>query len=674
MASQMLAWRVRGKEPAPGGIRPGRSADDRRWQVLVAVLAASWATPVALNAVRLDLVLLPILVLSIASTVRIGGVLLDRLVASGLLLCGALLILGLLASVWPWGLSPVPVSGVLLSAVGGAAWWSGRKPSLPWRVRGTDAVVLGTAAVVWHYVHHPIAGKSPVERLGALVTAEDRLTHLSIFDTIHRVGGYAFLHQDAARVSLQPPTEAVYPEGSHLVLAWLDVFRTSSTELGSMIAADNRYFTYVLAAYALLCAAVVWAARWVGGPRLRGWRAAVVCSTVAAVMIATPAAIMIPAGFDSELIGLLFLVVAVALLVRSAMGRTEFVLVGVAGMVTVAYTYNIYAVYIGAALLAALVVDRRRFRPRRTAIWLSLVVGGAVALVPSVIMVLSDFDVKKQAVTGGAMIPMDRSTLVGLGLLGLVAGLMPRNRRIGAVQSLLLTVVSAWGLLLAFAAFQIYETGKLSYYFEKMAVGGLMLALVALGGAGYVLRPIARNGFASRSVQRWTEPVAAVAAAAAALSLFGGIQWGVPSVGGKPSAWHESELARWGRGEHTGKLGPAAEAFATRDIQRVSTPVLTLYTNDGYSNWRMTFFAQTLLHRAGVVPQFDEMLKVQIGGRPEDEQKYRDSLAHLRIAIGRSPVPPTLLVGDKQVADRLDRDLNGTGTRTASVLYAPLEP
>ncbi|MFD0528714.1 hypothetical protein ACFQ1I_19715 [Kitasatospora arboriphila] len=42
--------------------------------------------------------------------------------------------------------------------------------------------------------------------------------------------------------------------------------------------------------------------------------------------------------------------------------------------------------------------------------------------------------------------------------------------------------------------------------------------------------------------------------------------------------------------------------------------MLTLYTNDGYSNWRMTFFAQTLLHRAGVVPQFDEMLKVQIGG------------------------------------------------------------
>ena len=41
----------------------------------------------------------------------------------------------------------------------------------------------------------------------------------------------------------------------------------SSTGAGPGLGTVNRYFLYVLAANALLCAATVWAARWIGGPR-----------------------------------------------------------------------------------------------------------------------------------------------------------------------------------------------------------------------------------------------------------------------------------------------------------------------------------------------------------------------------------------------------------------------
>lgn len=677
MASQLMAWRARREDLAPADIGGRRSSGDRRWQILAAAVAASWLLPFALNAMGMDVLLIPVFILAIGSTVRVGGVLLDRLVVSAFLLCGAMMVLGLLASEWPWGLSPVPVSGVLLTGVSAAAWYGRRAPRLPWRVRGTDLIVLGTGGFVWHYLNSPLAGKGALGRLGYAITAEDRLTHLSLFDTIHRVGGYAFLHQDAARASVQDPTQAVYPEGSHLLLAWLDIFRTSSTQLGSMVQADNRYFTYILGAYAVLCATVVWAARWVGGTRLRGWRATAVCSAVAGTMIALPTALMIPSGFDSELIGLLFLVLAVALLMRSAMGKVEFALVAIAGLVTTAYAYNIYAAFVAAALFGALLVGWRRHQEHRLALYAAIVVGGLIALVPSVIMVLSKFDVQKQAVTGGAMIPMDRSMLVGLGLLALAVGVLPRNRQIGSVRTTTLAVLGGWVVLGAFGAYQIHETGQMSYYFEKLAVGGLLIALIAVGGVGYLLKPVARAERSDGLRKRLAEPLAGILVFAAALSLFGGQQWGIPSVGNGLTQWRQSELAKWAKGSYKGNLGPAAQTFATRDEQRVQAsgsvpPVLTLYSNDGYANWRMTFYAQTMLHTTGLVPDFSDMLKVDIGGDPQDEQKYQDSLDHLKICIANSPVPPTILVADQKVAKRLEHDLNGAGTPKATILFAPL--
>ncbi len=169
--------------------------------------------------------------------------------------------LGLLFSVWPWGLAPVPGAGLLLTLVSLSGWLARRRPELPLRLRGSDALVLGTVAVVWHYVHRPVAGKSAADRLAYFVTSEDRLGHFSYFDGIHHVGGYAFLHQEAARTYMMTPAEAVYPQGSHFLLAWTDVLVRSSTDAGSALGMTHRYLLYVLAAYALFCGALVWACR-----------------------------------------------------------------------------------------------------------------------------------------------------------------------------------------------------------------------------------------------------------------------------------------------------------------------------------------------------------------------------------------------------------------------------
>lgn len=91
--------------PGPGVAGP---AARRSPFVLAAALTASWAVPLLLHRVALDVLLLPVLVLTIAALIRVGGGLLDRLVVAAFLLCGAVMGFGLLFSVWPWGLAPCP--------------------------------------------------------------------------------------------------------------------------------------------------------------------------------------------------------------------------------------------------------------------------------------------------------------------------------------------------------------------------------------------------------------------------------------------------------------------------------------------------------------------------------------------------------------------------------------
>ncbi|MFE2130514.1 hypothetical protein [Streptomyces amritsarensis] len=662
------------REPVARRREPGITGPTARRSpsVLAAALAASWAVPLLLHAVALDVLLLPVLVLTIAALIRVGGGLLDRLVVAAFLLCGAVMGLGLLFSVWPWGLAPVPGAGLLLTIASVSGWLARRRPRIPLRLRGSDALIAGTVAVVWHYVHHPVAGRSAADRLAYFVTSEDRMGHFSYFTGIRQVGGYAFLHQDAARTYMMTPSEAVYPQGSHFLLAWIDALVTSSAQAGSALAMTNRYFLYVLASYALFCGALVWAARWIGGPRLRGWRTAAVCATVAAVMMSGSMAQLIERGFDSETIGLLFLAVALALLVRPAAGRTEFVLVAAAGLIAVTYVYNLYGALVGIALAAVLLVHRRRFAGRRTPVLAALACATLVAGLPSVFSVLTKLDVAKTSNLAGPMVIPDRPVFIGLGLLALVAATLPVNRRTGTGQMVLALVLGATAMIGAFGAWQKYTIGYYSYYFEKLTAAGLVIALLSLGLIGLMLPPADRT--AGTALRRRADLLLRSGlAAAAALALFGGVQWGVPSGWGHPSAWYDSPMLKWARGEaRSSDIGKPAAALTGRDLQGATSPVIALYSNDAYLNLRSTFLAQILTKQGGSMVGLYEVFHVKAGGAAAVEEKdYQASLGHLKTAIASCPAPPTVLVGDRKAADRIRQDLAAAGT-TASVVHAPL--
>ncbi|MFJ2591624.1 hypothetical protein [Streptomyces erythrochromogenes] len=655
--------------PGPGITGPTAG---RRPSVLAAALAASWAVPLLLHAVALDVLLLPVLVLTIAALIRVGGGLLDRLVVAAFLLCGAVMGLGLVFSVWPWGLAPVPGAGLLLTIASVSGWLARRRPRIPLRLRGSDALIAGTVAVVWHYVHHPVAGKSAADRLAYFVTSEDRMGHFSYFTGIRQVGGYAFLHQDAARTYMMTPSEAVYPQGSHFLLAWIDALVTSSAQAGSALAMTNRYFLYVLASYALFCGALVWAARWIGGPRLHGWRAAAVCATVAAVMMSGSMAQLIERGFDSETIGLLFLAVALALLVRPAVGRTEFVLVAAAGLIAVTYVYNLYGALVGIALAAVLLVHRRRFAGRRVPVLAALAGVTLVAGLPSVFSVLTKLDVAKTSNLAGPMVIPDRPVFIGLGLLVLVAATLPVNRRTGTGQMVLALVLGATAMIGGFGAWQKYTIGYYSYYFEKLTAAGLVIALLSLGLIGLMLPPA--GGTTGTTLRRRADLLLRSGlATAAALALFGGVQWGVPSGWGHPSAWYDSPMLKWTRGEaKSSDIVKPAAALTGRDLRGVTSPVIALYSNDAYLNLRSTFLAQILTKQGGGMVGLYEVFYVKVGGAAAVEEKeYQASLGHLRTAIASCPAPPTVLVGDRKTADRIRQDLAAAGT-AASVVHAPL--
>ncbi|MFF2816197.1 hypothetical protein ACFVT9_11810 [Kitasatospora cineracea] len=645
--------------------------DPRR---LALALAAAWLLPVLLHLVRSDVLLLPVLLLFIASLLRTGGVLLDRLVAAGVVLTGAVLSLGLLFSLWPWGLAPVPTGGVLLSAAALAGWTARREPRLPLRARWADLLVLGVGGLVWHYLSHPLAGKASVARLGYFATAEDRFGHFSYFDGIRHVGGYAFLHQEAARTYMMTPAEGVYPQGSHFLLAWIDALVRGTADPDGAVGAMNRYLFYVLAGYTLLCTLLVWGARHIGGPRLRGWRTAAVCGSVAALVLASNDVELIVHGFDSMIIGLMFLAAVLPLLVRAAAGRGDFLVIAVTGLVMVTYTYNLYGAFVGVAVLGALLVHRRRLGG-----WWSyglLALGLALAGLPSAVSVLSKLDVASTANLAGPMVGADRVLLIGAGLLALLAAVVPANRRTAAGRSLQVVLLGSGLAVGGFGWWQLHTIGYYSYYFEKTAAAGIVVALIGLGALGSVIRtgaPVPRSS--PRPVRlRALGADAALSglALAAALSLFAGVQWGVLTAWNKPAAWYSNPLVAWSKGGARTDIAPMAETLVDRDLARAGDgPVIALYSDDGYQNLRSTFVAELLEHRGGEMVVLYGILDVKLGAAPVPEAQYQESMDKLRTTVSRLGAAPTLLVADENVADRVRADLSAHHL-PATVLHASL--
>ncbi len=591
--------------PGPGrrGLRPG---------TLALLAAGAWLVPLATHLVGVD-ALLPVLVLGgTAALLRVGHSALDRLLLALALLLGATCVAGLLFSMWPWGLAPVPVAGLALTVLVGLAGLLRRRPSLP-RLTRTDLLALVTATVAAGYVLRPYLAGGLTRRIMMAMAGEDLARHVSIFDAIRAMGGYAFL--DPARAGqLFFPGLSRYPQGSHLTLALLDGFVRGGTGLGSPVSAFDHFIGWHTAGFGFMVLAIAWSALRVAGPvAATGARALLVLAPVFALCLFGDLVRPYLLGYTPEIVGLGLLAMLAALLARPVPARpSQAVLLG-ALLIGVGYTYYLF---LPAALLAAgawLVLRWRWWWRARGWFAGTAVVAGALAVVPIVAGVV--FGGQTQLLRASGCTPTSRDLLVAFALLvaaGLATG---HGLRRPAWRSYLCPVAGAAVVAAGIGGYQTVHDGGTGYYYEKNLTALLVVLLVGLGAAlrlvppprRYPLdRPGARpaNGrpgtrLANRLRGALSGPALPVALLAAALAAALGAAVGLAPYRPAGTLVQRNPGRAW-------FAGAAAPARLSQLTARVLAEVpnqpgqLTLvFTGTGFPSYLVTLFVATLERNSG---------------------------------------------------------------------------
>jgi hypothetical protein len=656
-------------------VQPGRAAESPAWlrvRWLAIVLGAAWLVPALLHALRLDVITPFLLLLTVASVLRSGSNLVDRFMLAAALLAGAVMALGLVFSLWPWGLRPVQVAGTLLSLTGAAAWFARRRPSLPRRMLGSDVVVIGSGLAAFLAAYAPVAKLPAARRFIFSATAEDRYAHFALFDTIHRLGGYTFVHQRQAAVAVAHPAEIVYPSGSHFLYALFDTFLRSSADPGPPVAEFNRYFVYVLLAYAFLIMSLVWAARWIAGPLVTRWRRVFLCSLVAALAIGGPFVLMIEAGFDSEIAGLAFLALAVAVSARPPRVAREHVLIGCALLVAVAYSYNLYAPMAAAALLAAAVAYRRRLRGHWAFAAVCAILACAVASLQAGLSLVSGFNAQAQALAGGVGVLASRSLVLLLALLIVASMASAAARRLPAGRVVIAQVAIAAVVVALFGVYQVLNKGRTSYYYDKLLMAEYIVCLTGLGSAAIALRRLPAPSVPRGPLRLVTDVPLAIVAALLAVGIVAASQWGMHSPGGGPAAWRRTPIAVWNAGEVKAPTSASMIALADAHLLGDRVPSLVLYSNWGLGNWRDSFLVAVFNRDLGEMKQtINKILTVRAGGPPINAATTSRGLSGVLAALRTSPFPLRIIVGNALFARELHAMLAAHPSVRASVFMLP---
>jgi hypothetical protein len=664
-------------DAAPPGRRPAWSLGAG-----AGLFAAAWLLPVLAHALRADWILLIVLLLGTGSVLRAGRYLLDRLMLAGILLTGAFVAGGLLFSVWPWGLEPVPVTGTLLTVLVAAGLAGRRRPRLPTRLCGSDAIIVGAAALTAWVLLGRLVGRPFSSRLAIATRPEDSYAHFALFDTIHRLGGYAFLHPARAGLSVATPTQSVYPQGSHYLYAVLDIFLRSTTSPGPAAAEFSRYLDYRLAGFAFLVAAVTWSARWIAGPAMTGWRRVFICSVVASLVAAGPLSDLLGNGFDSETIGLALLALAIAVAMRAAGPPQEQVLLMAASVIPVCYAYNLYAPLALLTVAAAAVMYRRRLRRHWLFSTIAAAVALPVALLPTVIAERSGFSATKQLdIFGGGVVRLNLSILVGLALVILASMAARTGRRSPVWRTAAATVVLTAA---AVGGFEFYLSRSRSggappyYYFDKALTGAYVVGLVGFGAAGLWLRPARSRPAATRRPLWRNNLLPGLAACLIAVTLACGLPWGIPPVPGAGRPEYQATWAyAWWSGKVTaGPVGPALQALDRARLLGDGKPSLVFYSNAGFVNWEASFLVAVLNHDLGRIKDtFNPVLTLGRIMGPATSRHGRAVLNHdiaiIEEAIAKGPRGLRLIVADRRLAARLGSFARAHPGRGLSVTYLP---
>src|SRR6266508_2076562 len=429
----------------------------RGWRVWLSAAVLCWLVPVATHLLRIDAVLPVVIWLGTASLLRGGRTLLDRVMLAAGLLVGVVGVAGLLFSVWPWGLHPVPVAGVGLTGLVAVSAWSGRRPRLPWAGSAADLVTVAAALGTTGLVAWPLAHMSATGRLARFMLGEDIARHFTVFDTIRRVGGYLYFHQDVAATSLQHGV-ATYPQGSHLATALLDNFVRSDTAAGSSARAFDHYLWLYVAGFGFLVLSVLWATRWVAGPSAARWSFLPLAALGAGYLFLADGLPVFLLGFVSESVAMAFLALLMAVLVRPLREVREQVVVVTALVVALSMTYYLFLLSAGVVVLIWAIGYRHRLAEAWRWTVAALLVGVPMTAFAPLVNLDRAYSVRQLTDTG-SINPVNRH------LLPVAGGLLTRYGR----RSPAWRMVSVWfgitaGSAAALWAYQVTTVGNTSYY------------------------------------------------------------------------------------------------------------------------------------------------------------------------------------------------------------------
>ena len=497
-------------EEPPAGPPPRSSAGWPRW---VAAFAAAWLLPLLTHLVHADVVLPLVIWAGTASLLRGGRGLLDRLVLAAALLTGAIAMFGVLFSVWPWGLHPVPVAGLFLTLLVAASLVTGRRPSLPRRVDLSDGLLLAATVGVTALAFRPLLHGSAVARYRPLTLGEDLSRHFTMFDSIRAFGGYLAFNRDEAAVTLQSGFET-YPQGSHLGLALLDNFVRSDTAAGDARVSYDHYMVLYTLTFVAVIFAIMWAMRWIGGQPLRGWVLLPLAAVAASYYFFGDGITTLLYGFASQIAASALLALLVAVTCRPVRDWREQIVLVTALLVALSTTY--YLFLFGVFPVLAYWAWRHRRQLWRYRWWTlgAIVVGGpAASFAP-----LSNWaraNSPGQLTGSGGIIAVNRHLLAPLLILVVAALLTRYARRTPAWHMLGAWVASVGGTAALIFVYVGRKTSGPSYYSEKLLHQLIIVALIAVAAAPL----LARTPGVSRSRRDWYARVAGPVAVALLISV-----------------------------------------------------------------------------------------------------------------------------------------------------------
>lgn len=596
------------RQRGTGPVRRSRLRPLRVAAGWLAALAAAWAVPLLTHRFSVDAVLPVLLVVVTASLLRLGRTLVDRLVIAVAGMAGAATVVGLVWSVWPWRLAPVPVAGAAFTSLVLFAAVTGRRPRLRLPASLLDAAVVGVGAVTALVVGVPLVRADATGRLALVLSGEDYSRHFAMYDAISQFGGYLFLHAQARDVI--EPLFTVYPMGSHLVAALLDSFLRSGAGRPDAGTAFAHYLGWYVATCAFFALCLAWALRWVGGALLRGWWALPCFAVVTGVVAFGDFVTLFVRGYPSEYAGLALFAVAFALLTRPPAGGTsyEHLVVVAALWGGVSFTYYFLLPPLALVLLCWAVQARQALRRRWIFAAATVALVGPLSAIPPLLMASSFTSPATHLLFGGPVLPVDRRMLAVLSLLALAPLAAPAVRRSAVGQIVGVGVAGLAAYAAAIAAYQYVTLGATSYYFEKALHAVLVGELIALAGwgalfASHGVRQVRRGVYVGRG-SALGGAFAAVVTGLAVLAALGVLDPGparaVHVAYGLP---RPRDGVSWGRAFAAGELAMDAEARAVATSLRgepegSAAPIILFWNCDGRGlDFYSSQFANALARR-----------------------------------------------------------------------------